>query len=171
MKNKALNTLSYTGIVTLSKYVGTKKVKLAQAYNTGGTSLFSFLADCLIGEFATAQKHKPARIMLLSYNEDTMEYDSISGFVSIRTKPTKVESETQCKVRYSFILPRDLIEKSSNTTEISVGLYSNDADYNKPENYIARCDLGIQSGQLTTTSLVVDWELIIANNTSKPLKS
>ena len=119
MKNKALNTLSYTGIVTLFKYVGSKKVKLAQAYNSGGPSLFNFLADCLIGEFSTAQASKPAKIMLLNKTEDG--YESISGFVFLRTKPEKVEVNHQCRIRYSFMVPRDLVE-GSNASSLSIGL-------------------------------------------------
>ena len=45
MTNTAVNTLTYTGIVTLSQYIENKKVKIGQTHNKGGAPLFKFLSN------------------------------------------------------------------------------------------------------------------------------
>ena len=67
MKNTALNTLNYTGIVTLSQYVGKTKLQIAQFHNTGNTSLFSFLANCLAGEFDKVKSHTPTLVKVIHH--------------------------------------------------------------------------------------------------------
>ena len=59
MKNTAINTLKYTGIVTLSQYIGSKKRQIARMHNEGGDALFRFLANCLAGDFTTAKLTMP----------------------------------------------------------------------------------------------------------------
>ena len=66
MKNTAINTLNYTGIVSLSQCIGNRKIKIAQMHNTGGASLFNFLANCLIGNFTTAKINYPTKIKLIN---------------------------------------------------------------------------------------------------------
>lgn len=174
MKNTAINSLKYTGIVTISRCIGTRKVKIAQIHNTGGSSLFDFLADCLIGEIKTANTRRPAKVMLLYRNTlsdgDTYyTYKPASGFIFLRTPPEKIDSNIQSKVRYSFIIPRDSLENLSSDAALCLGLYSHNASWDDPDNYLALCDFGkdlsaIQSGG---ASLAIDWDLIIANaNTS-----
>ena len=93
MNSKAVNTLNYTGIVTLSQYVGNNKVQLAQIHNTGGTSLFNFLASCLAGHFQYASVNWPTKIKLLDYAVDGSEYtyesvsvhaDNVLGLAIVR---------------------------------------------------------------------------------------
>ena len=112
MKNVALNTLNYTGVVTLSRYTGQKKVKLAQIHNTGGLPLFNFLANCLTGDFASAKDEYPTKIKLVNretIDTDVYEYSSVSGFIFLR-RPVEIVSNNsgECRVRYSFMIPRAL---------------------------------------------------------------
>ena len=142
MRNTAINNLTYTGIVTLSRYVGSKKIKIAQLHNTGGNPLFDFLADCLIGDFVTAKVFRPTKIMLLNRIEvsdepGTYEYDSKSGFIYLLTKPEKIDSATQSKVRYSFIIPKDQIEGVDTTTGLGIGLYTDSTTLDDINNYAA----------------------------------
>lgn len=170
MKNIALNTLKYTGIVTLSQYVGSKKVKVARHHNTGGTSLFNFLADCLIGDFAMAKATRPIKIMLVKRTKEesggvtTYNYEQKSGFIFVLTTPEKVQSNTQCRVRYSFIIPKDQIESINDFEDFGIGLYTAGAVEVEPENFAAFCELDLSKNSLISASLVVDWELIVSNN-------
>ena len=181
MKNIATNTLSYTGIVTLSQYIGTKKIELAQIHNTGGSSLFSFLADCLRGNFDYAKVNYPAKIKLLEQevidvDSHKYNYNSLSGFIFLRTPPelgTVPEGESssgQCRVKYSFMIPRDLIaiiaNEPSGSRGLGLGLYSRGALESEPENFAAFClltELSLSRNNLMNASLLVDWELIISN--------
>ena len=164
MKNVAANTLSYSGIVTLSKQIGKKKVVIAQAHNTGGASLFSFLADCLTGNLN--QSNVPTKIKLINrekYDDETYNYASASGFIFLRSPAEiKIKMSGECVVRYSFIVPRDMLENITNIDTLGIGLYSNTASESDPENFAAFCSVDVNVGQINS-SLLVDWDLIISN--------
>lgn len=175
MKNIAKNTLTYTGIVTLSQYIGTKKVKIAQFHNTGGASLFDFLADCLIGEeLETVRAKMPRKVRLLQRIPlgETIEagyrYEAVSGFIFLLEQPKKIESATQSQVRYSFLIHRDMLETVTDYSTLGLGLYANNAsdseEYSDVENFTAFCMLNFSRNALASSSLVVDWDLIIANS-------
>jgi len=168
MKNTAINTLAYTGVVTLSQYIGQKKYKVATLHNEGGNSLFNFLADCLVGDFTIARSNKPSKIMLISRTANgsgDYTYTSASGFIFLLTDPEKVydvaSSGLNCRVRYSFIIPQDMIEGIS-LDNLGIGLYS--YSETAPEAFAAYCELGVTTNSLINTALVVDWELIISNS-------
>ena len=171
MKNTAVNTLTYTGIVTISQYIGAKKVKIAQKYNTGGTTLFDFLSDCLCGDWTLAKAKRPTKIKVLEWSQDgqNRDYKSISGFIFLRNPPEKVEDQeqpNQSRVRYSFLIPRDMFENISGTRGLGLGLYASGALETEPGNFSAFCELdelGQNLTSLSNSSLVVDWELVIAN--------
>ena len=169
MKNKAINTLKYTGIVTLSQYIGSKKVKIAQVQNTGGNPLFDFLSSCLIGDFTLAKVTRPTKIRLIRRSKDassdTYSYkDAASfGFINLFTKPEKVYSGTKSVVRYSFSISRDQLDLIDNFEELGIGLYHSGAQDTEIANYSAFCEINLTKGSLVNSSLVVDWELAISN--------
>ena len=170
MKNTAINTLKYTGIVTLSQYIGSKKIRVAQGHNTGGTSLFNFLASCLAGNFSYAETNWPTKIKVLSRtevvgDENTFNYSSASGFIFLRTAPEILASSSgDCRVRYSFTVPRDIVEYLNNNGTLGLGLYTNNAAEDEPDKFAAFCELNISNGSLVNSALLVDWELKITNS-------
>ena len=175
MRNIARNTLGYTGIVTLSQYIGNKKVKIAQRHNTGGNVLFEFLSDCLLGDFAKAKISVPTKIMLMKRtlipNDDGKEaysYESKSGFIYLLTKPEKVYSTTITGsiVRYSFIVSKDMVESINDFTGLGIGLFTDKATTNNLDGYSAFCELDLSKNDVVNSSLVVDWELVITNPAS-----
>ena len=159
MKNTAINSLSYTGTVTLSQYAGTKKLVVAKIHNTGLNRLFSFLSDCLIGDFEAAKVNRPDKIMLLKKDSDG-DYVKASDFIYFLSSPEKVYSTSASIVKYSFIIPRDMLLKDFH----GIGLYAYiDKEYTNPAAY---CAIDKDKIKLSTSSvLVVDWELNIANRT------
>ena len=172
MKNTAINTLTYTGIVTLSQYIGNKKVKIAQLHNTGGESLFKFLANCFAGNFESAQNNRPAKVKLLNKTlvGDDIVYRSVSGFIFVRNLQQRLVNSRECCVRYSFIIPRDLFEDLTNISTLGLGLYSLDTPEDEPGSFVAFCalsaDLNLNRNKITNASLVVDWDLLIANGST-----
>lgn len=169
MKNTAINTISYTGIVTLSQRIGTKKTIVTQVHNAGGSSLFNFLANCLSGHFSQVMNNWPTKIKILEYSagDSTASYDysSVSGFIFLNTEPEIDYTDLSCcRVRYSFMVPRDLLENITGNTNLGLGLYTHGATEDEPENFAAFCQLGtIDRGDLINASLIVDWDLIISN--------
>jgi hypothetical protein len=172
MKNKAINALNYTGIVTLSQYVGKTKLQVAQLHNTGNTSLFSFLANCLAGEFDKVKSHTPSKIRLLRRNGSTGDcsYSPVTASIFLHTPPEPSFDSGESRVRFSFIIPRDFLDSVSLTNSqdgvVGLGLYANSVSEEEPENFMAFCALDNldRSNILANAFLVVDWELIIANN-------
>lgn len=174
MKNTAINALEYTGIVTLSQYIGSKKVKIAQVQNSGAYSLFNFLSDCLLGDFEVAAFNRPTKIMLLNTvktdeNGEAVNpyYESRSNFIYLLSKPEKIYNSSKGTVRYSFVVARDLLE---GTTFNSIGLYADSADQGSPDNFAAVVNVSLNAQSLVTSSaLVIDWELNISNKDKETL--
>jgi len=173
MKNRAVNTLKYTGVVTLSQYIGSKKVKIAQIHNTGGNPLFNFLADCLIGDFTVAKASMPSKIMLLKRDESAMNgFTSLTDFIHLLTKPEKVyksETNTTSVARYSFIISKDMLSSINNFDGFGIGLFTDGASIDEPWNYAAFCELNLTKNALVNSSLVVDWELSFSNVTTEKI--
>ena len=165
MKNTAINTLTYTGVVTLSQYIGQKKVKIAQIHNKGGNPLFDFLSDCLIGELASAKAKKPEKIRLVITDNGIypQEFAPGSGFIYPQVQPKKGVNSYESQVTYSFLIPRELFENISTTSNLGLGLYPNSATDLDATKYAAFCTLDSSVLSNLKASLVVDWKLIISN--------
>jgi hypothetical protein len=162
MKNTAINTLGYTGMVTISQYIGTKKVEIAKIHNAGGNPLFNFLADCLKGDFDVAKVSRPTKIMLLTRVVDGESYSYVpaSRFIYLRSKPEKVYSTTEGIVRYSFMISRDIL---TSTDFNGIGLYADSATKDDISKFSAFCEIK-DLGTVTNSSvLVLDWELVVHN--------
>lgn len=171
MKNKAINTIRYTGIVTLSRYDGEQKIKIAQMHNEGFNPLFDFLTDCLVGDFNNTKR--PAKIKLLKQELNTDDYGNIiesyqdiTDFIYLLTKPDKSPTDSaRGVVRYSFIIPREYMKTLDNTENLGLGLYTNSASNSADDlkNFAAYCKLDFNSSDIAGAALAVDWELIISN--------
>ena len=166
MKNIAINNLKYTGIVTLSQYIGQKKVKIAQVHNTGGDSLFNFFASSLIGDFTMAKALRPTKIMLLKQTNTPenpiYETTDNADFYYLLTRPEKITSAGLSRIKYSFLIPKQDVDRLD-FEKLCVGLYADAATTDEPGNYAAVCNLGLSKNNVVSASLVVDWELIISN--------
>ncbi len=182
MKSKTINSLFYTGIVTLSQYSRNKKVPILQLHNSGGNLLFDFLANCLTGDFDLAAPNQPNKIMLLNIeggipedistlNLATSTITPVSDFIYLLTKPERVNSSDSCTVRYSFSVASEfLASKAFNC----IGLYTDKVSPDKTtdefkNNFVALCKLSTADLEAIPTSsrLVIDWELNISNNSQK----
>ena len=177
MKNQIKNSLSYTGIVTLSQYIGTKKVKIAQIHNTGGASLFEFLEDCFTGNIEQAQLKKPAKIKLLHLTplsereSDGYRISSAStGFIGLYSQPPASQSNSAgCHITYSFLIHRDQLDSLAGMSNLGLGLYPFNTENTETGiyEYIALCKLNFSNSTiLSSSSLIVDWELIVSNSTN-----
>ena len=167
IKNTAINSLAYTGIVTLSQYIGQKKVVLSKMHNAGGKPLFNFLASCLLGDFAVASPNRPCKIMLLQEdNSDGIKVISKAAntdFIYLLSKPEQVYSENnESIVKYSFIIPQDYF---TGTSFNAIGLYADSATKADIEDYAAIVsNVNFDAINVSISSvLVLDWELHISN--------
>lgn len=169
MENTVINTLKYTGIVTLSQYTGSKKVKITQLHNAGGGSLFKFFANCLVGDFTAAKLLRPTKIMLVepknknSLTEGFQMSSQSGGFIYQLTKPEIVPTKDTSRVRYSFIIPKDIVSSITDTENLYLCLYTDEVPVYKPDDYAAICKLDIAKNNIANAALVIDWELVISN--------
>lgn len=173
MKNNALNTLEYSGTVTLSQNIGNKKHKIAQYHNAGKYSLFSFLADCLVGDFDMARVNRPSKIMLLHQNKDG-SLESLSGYIHHTRLPEKVvnaDSPNTSTVRYSFQIARNLLDSLDITKLDHIGLYSDITaveDCGTELAALVKLKDDLNHSQVSATSAVfLDWDLNISNKTEE----
>lgn len=166
VKGKTANNIGYTGIVTISQYVKSKKIVLAQSHNEGGVALFNYLASCLAGDFSVAEVTRPSKIMLLNVDDTSGKARQITRarnaeFIPILAKPEQVYSAAEGIVRYSFIIPQDAL---AGTNFNAVGLYTATATYADFEDYAALSIINLDRSNLSLSSvLVLDWELHISN--------
>ena len=167
-KNKAINTLTYTGIVTLSQYLGNKKTVVYRSHNEGGSVLFNFFANCLIGDFSNANKSLPTKVMFLTKPTASSNYTPVnpSAFTHLLTTPERdYEGDIPC-VRYSFVIPKDRVVVARTNENIYLGLYNEEntdpADAELAQKYMAVCPVDL-TGSSANAALVVDWELFISN--------
>ena len=170
LKGIATNILGYTGVVTLSQYTGTKKTVLARAHNEGGTALFNYLANCLVGDFDVANMERPTKIMLLNATTDEISGQvqlikaQNTDFIYLLTRPERVYNDAEGVVRYSFIVPQDML---TGTDFNAVGLYPASATTEGADlaDYAALCKIELDRNNLALSSaLVLDWELHISNS-------
>jgi hypothetical protein len=75
------NAIEYSGQITVSTLDGDRVVSKQTYYNNGTNKLFSFLSNCLSGDFNTARATRPCRLLLLKTDKD--ELSSITN-----SKPT-----------------------------------------------------------------------------------
>jgi hypothetical protein len=169
MKNTAINTLKYTGIVTLSQYIGSKKRQIARMHNEGGDALFRFLANCLAGDFAKAKLTMPTKVMLVELVDENdlaagyqIPVNSV-GFIHLLTKPEIVYDKQFSSVRYSCVIPKETVDSLSDLKTPYLGLYTDEATIQTPNEYAAICKLNLTRSNVASTALVIDWELAISN--------
>lgn len=167
MKNMILNTINYTGLVTLSKQIGNAKMPIAQIHNAGGTPLFEFIAECLAGNMEIAKAIRPTKVMLLKSN-DLTNFEDLSGTFYLITKPEKLTSNSKHGIgaRYSFLLPKDLIENITAFDNVYLALYSDATDTTRSQelaNYAAICKLEVIKNTIVNAALAVDWDLTVSN--------
>ena len=167
IKGTTINSLGYTGIVTLSQYIGAKRKILAKSHNEGGMALFNYLASCLAGDFDIVSVDRPTKILLLDMNRDEstgdikLERAVNSRFITLLTKPEIVYSNVEGIVRYSFVIPQEML---MGTNFNAIGLYSASAVEEDINDYAACCSIELDKNNMSlSTVLVVDWELHISN--------
>jgi len=165
MKNIARNTLTYSGKVTLSQWVGSKKIVVGQTHNSGGKLLFDFLASCFIGDFGGAYSKLPRQIGI--YTEKNGLISSGHKFPLIAAAKQVESTAKNSTVRYSFSIPFEVISSISSFENVYIGLYPEnpinpDAAY---ADYLANFSLRDlkKSSFFLNSALVVDWDLQIIN--------
>jgi hypothetical protein len=161
MKNKAINTLTYTGTVRLYQQLGNKRLEVAQIHNAGGNALFEFFADCLVGNFDKAKATRPVKIQLVTktVGTDTYEYFNIGATYMI-TYPEKIKTSGY-GARYSFIISKEDLAEVAFIKNIYLALYTDRAK--DPNDFSAICELKLDQNNLANTALLIDWELIVSN--------
>ena len=123
-----------------------------------------------LDEFDIARKKRPAKIKVLHINDDKAE-SATPGFIGILNQPKRTDDGTSCRITYSFLIHRDQLSSIENLSDLGLGLYGAGAKNTDEDiyNYIAVCKFDNLSASdfLASSSIVVDWELIIANSNTK----
>jgi hypothetical protein len=121
-----------------------------------------------------ASATRPNKVMLikrknLDGSTTKPEYEQVEGGGGVwhlLTKPEKVYDTgiVVGKVRYSFIIPKDIIGNLTTFDNLYLGLYADGTDAESyPGDYAAICKLELANTNITSTALAVDWELVVSN--------
>lgn len=110
-------SIGYSGSVKLTTLVDNKVVSEKVYKNSGMLPLFTFIGNCLIGNFNSAGRSRPFKIMLLEAsgsasvppNTETT-YEDKSNFIEVAMAPELIITNTSianssCQVKFSFIFP------------------------------------------------------------------
>lgn len=140
------NKMIYTGKVNISFTRGGKVIKKTKGKNAGTNFLFSFLAQCLGGDFNEGSRPKFIKMLNTSSNNITESYIPFSNIT--------IEGTV---VKFKFLIPFSSLKSGETVSKLQLFNDSREllADYDIPtaEQYT------LGSGE----SVVIEWELEISN--------
>lgn len=161
IKNK--NRITYEGKVRVELYHGTKLYKTIESHNAGTAELFNFLANCLAGLYADAQRP----YYLRAYSA-VIENGEISGdkteitttAIPARKVTPQSRNANEAQTVFEFLIPAaTLATGNANVLELYNSEYKNNRD--KPSaNVILETPISKSSG---TSNVKVVWTLIVGN--------
>jgi len=155
--------IGYAGTVTVSIEDGDRVYRKKRFHNVGKTKLFEFFADCLTGNYSSAESSRPCRIVLFGGEDDMPNINNkLSSFVYYDAAPN-IELEKNgeySSVSYHFRLPYLALKVGRNV--YACGLYpaNNNSDmcaffqFDKP--------LPLLSTDSNMT-VIIDWKMTISN--------
>lgn len=175
MANASLtNTCEYSGTLTVSLSDQGQILKTVKLHNEGREYLFSFFANCIVGDVAKINSLRPTKIRFLQKDANG-KYTAASSFISMDTiaEITKTERNDSsgatingAAARLSFRVGVPLIHGDFNY----VGLYHSAATEDDISNPSAIFNISdtINSADLKqdytdTTVILIDWELELIN--------
>lgn len=159
------SNIAYTGKVTIKLYHGKKVYKTIKEYNTGKEALFTFLANCLMGNFFDNQRP----IYLRAYNAVIDKSGQETGTIDQRREVTTIavpvrrqsiaaSSSTSVTIKNEFLLSAATL---TSTPANLLALFSFD---NKNEPSAASAEVILDtpiSKDSGTSNIKVEWSLII----------
>ena len=168
------NAIEYSGQITVSALDGDRVISKQTYYNNGTNKLFSFLSNCLSGDFNTARASRPCRLLLLKTDNTENTTNSkptdtnYSDFwdVNYYAAPPVYYSKTPAvvggKITYNFRVPFLILENGVNIKKMAlVPEASNNVD-DISAYYILDDSIQVPTNGGNFT-ILVDWELSFAN--------
>ena len=76
VENFSNNCIEYNGKITVKIFEDQRMLSNHTYYNNGTNKLFTFLINCLSGDFNTAKANRPCRLILLKSEEGEVLADS-----------------------------------------------------------------------------------------------
>lgn len=170
------NAIEYSGKITVSTLDGDRVISKQTYHNNGTNKLFSFLSNCLSGDFNTAKATRPCRLLLLK--TDAAEIDKISD-----SKPTDSDysdywdaeyyaappvyySKTPVAiggtVTYNFRVPFLILENGVNIKKMALVPETSNGVEDISAYYVLNDSIQVPTSGGNFT-ILVDWELSFAN--------
>lgn len=164
--------LTYTGTVTIAVRDGKSTVSTKTYKNAGDTPLFTFLYNCLVGNFIEASKTRPNKIMLF-YNDNASPTAGFNPKQSLLTSYISANSatfNTTDGAILHFLIP--FASFKSEATKINqIALYSQNktisefidksAYYSLVDEYGEWAPIEVEDNK--NFNLIIEWKLSIAN--------
>lgn len=145
--NNSATSISYRGDVKVTLIRNGRAIKTNEYRNTGTAPLFSFLGNCLAGNFPVAYNLRPFKLKLLQLKE-TEKYSiapttispadiekDCTPFITLSSAPelrvsTDINNKSSCSIKFNFIVPYTQIESGTKSSVVALyGLGVKDATY------------------------------------------
>lgn len=181
-----IQTLNYSGIVSVKIYRKDRLISTKTFHNKGRFPLFKFLCQCLGGLYA--DENKPSQIKLFNYTSGTSTLASdfnweseadwkagiteVSSYITLDATPviksTEDEENQQYKITFHFRIPDAYIAGQQINL---IGLYGNNAvdprkdalayyKFTDENGAWAPLDFSGATGNFT---VIIDWTIILQN--------
>lgn len=168
-------TLEYSGKVTVSLCKKDKILQTKVYHNAGCSSLFKFIALCLQGDYARADKYRPCRVQLFN---NTSEYPPITedldwdkmkpltGFISSNRPATISENNGNYSTTIHFLVPAVYINKKilENNKINQICLYPGVVSDTTIEDNCSAYFLFVKEEEQTDGSTIIKWDALETTN-------
>lgn len=168
---KTSTVLKYTGNVTISVLRKNKIVKQYKNHNEGNSNLFTFILNCLAGEYYDVDR---PRWIVAYYTENNQDYYSIPSYIPINEVGVKTNNETTPVLSYRCLISSSYL--GSNGKDINGLLFYSDNGRNmnniegmagqavKDTHYSMRMDFGnVEETHFVDQDLLIEWQVRIVS--------
>lgn len=170
------NAIEYSGQITVSTLDGDRVVSKQTYYNNGTNKLFSFLSNCLSGDFNTARATRPCRLLLLKTDENELssitdskptdnnykDFWDVNYYAAPPVYYSKAPTTVGGKITYNFRVPFLILENGVNIKKMALVPETSNNVNDISAYYVLNDSIQVPTSGGNFT-ILVDWELSFAN--------
>lgn len=162
--NRINNGINYCGEVSITVMDGKRKLYTI-VHNNGKKGLFTFLSNCLLGNFTAAKNSYPSKIACFgTATEASTTLIRLSSFVRYDSSRWEAkETSTESSIYFHFRIPYMVLKHGTITT---LRLYTNDVSGEEVESDIC-AEIKLKDTEYITVpdttdgnfTIIVDWKM------------
>ena len=177
MLRKHVANIGYSGTLKIKVKDGHKTLQTYEYHNAGTDYLFTFLCNCISGEYRIAERNRPFKIKLYDRTDayfagELPKVDEpVSGFISVNTPATIDPTDGHISVTLHFLVPYSNISGDRICQVCLYGALMGTGDESKYSAYYYFADpikndwdpIKIDNTHKANYSLIIEWTLSFTN--------